>query len=630
MSLYDNIRLSNSQYIPKFIGSNYEALDEAGKTLDERYRRNQELTDKVAIALSNLQIGKGDESLRKSAIDKLRNDIDIISSSPENFENSTTAVAKAARDFATNEDLILAQQNYQRAEQARQMALKLGNQGYNFGDDFDNYSSIDPNTGERRIFKNDVRQLLDYDKKKEEFFNQIAANEDFKKLGQSGVAGILSRISTGGISAGDIKDNFLGPALTRYRTTSEYQQEFEKLKKENPSLSNSEIESGIVGSLLATGLERVFKRKDVKDLQDPLSLISARQNPNYESTFTGTAPAHPAENNVIRPLRTSSDTQRDMTPEELRDYYKKNPQKAYGNPGVGGYNAPPQKVTIPGVAESDPSNYTYQFNHIIEDSSDALKSTMQEAYGKRFDKEKYQKEHEAMVKNLGKVTPLGINIATEQAKDYSDFIYSNPSSPVVMEGQADVRTLKDVIANDYKEDDKIEVKASKVVPSTPNKDFKGGLEFTIYKNGKPDKSGFMRINDQYDEAVNVIDDINKNSFYQGSDTYTKQSPRIAEEYTFRDANGNLAAPAFYTVTIPVGGKPKTFVYTGIQQVDIAPDGNGYVKVGEPNFPEQKGQSIQSWNSIIYEKYVRPRTRNILMSGQPSNSKDNKDYFDEFN
>jgi membrane-associated HD superfamily phosphohydrolase len=98
-SVYDNIKFANSEYVPQYIGSNYDALKETSDKLDERYRRNKELTDQVQIALANQRIDPLDEPIRAARLKKIQDDIELISSSPENFENSTNAVSQMAREL---------------------------------------------------------------------------------------------------------------------------------------------------------------------------------------------------------------------------------------------------------------------------------------------------------------------------------------------------------------------------------------------------------------------------------------------------------------------------------------------------------------------------------------------------
>jgi hypothetical protein len=175
-SVYDNIKFANSEYVPQYIGSNYDALKETSDKLDERYRRNKELTDQVQIALANQRIDPLDEPIRAARLKKIQDDIELISSSPENFENSTNAVSQMAREFATDPHLIAAKNNFTERQKAQATAQELRAKGYNTFDYNSNWKGTVGEDGKLNHYTADIRQDIDKNKAMKDLIGNIAGS----------------------------------------------------------------------------------------------------------------------------------------------------------------------------------------------------------------------------------------------------------------------------------------------------------------------------------------------------------------------------------------------------------------------------------------------------------------------
>jgi len=277
-SLYDNINSVNSQYVPRFVGSNYNELSEAKKALDERFYRNRDYSDKISMMLAQEQYLEGDRAIKDKLTESIYGQIDAISKSESNFENSSAAVSQLAREFLTNQERIAALDNYRRVEEARELQTKLGAQAINFGDSLEKFSTIDPNTGQTRRFNLGIEQRLDYDKQREQFYNQIEADLKAGKLSPVDIEGIYGFVSSSMTETNvDKIGKYLNDAFLRYKSTPEYQQERRKLTQLE-GLSSDQADQTIKDNLAAVGRERLLNRTRIQYEQDPFAIYAAKKS----------------------------------------------------------------------------------------------------------------------------------------------------------------------------------------------------------------------------------------------------------------------------------------------------------------------------------------------------------------
>lgn len=272
MPEYNQVRGINSTYVPQYVGSNYDELKSIASELDERYRQNKDLSDKIAVAAAQEQYLDTDEDIKKELQDRITGQIDTIASSPENFENSSALVSQLARDFMADPKRIVALENKRRVDADRALLEKYGPRGYNFGqDDINKFRTVDEE-GNIRKYRGQVEELMDYDARKETLFDNLTADAAGGVLKPTDLAGFMKTTDWTGISNEKVK-GYLNSAFDRYKKTTEYDQEKRKYLKENPDLSAEVIDSAIKNNLLAVGKEKVFGRTDATRQQDPVALM---------------------------------------------------------------------------------------------------------------------------------------------------------------------------------------------------------------------------------------------------------------------------------------------------------------------------------------------------------------------
>lgn len=287
--LYSNVRRANSNYTPQYIGSNTDTIKSVADTLQLRSLQNQNAIDDKLVAAINEQYAPGDEAIGQKIYEDISGMRDQIASSDQGFENSTGLVRNLVRDkFLTNRDRIEGLRNKKQYDIHQEMLRQLGADAVDFTEPFKGTVNED---GTYNRYTPRVEKAQPILKTKEELFDNFHADSikgNFA-VGKGDLADFLVARQTGGISNTKV-ENYANQALLRYKETPSYKQEQRIYKRDNPNLSNSEIDDKIKTSLIATGAERVFKVSD-QDLQRQYQLRSRdggnennRSNSSYEET----------------------------------------------------------------------------------------------------------------------------------------------------------------------------------------------------------------------------------------------------------------------------------------------------------------------------------------------------------
>jgi hypothetical protein len=76
--LYDQVRQSNSKYVPQFVGSNFDTLKSLGDTLQDRYNKNLDISNALAIQMANDQYLEQDQAIGEKHYNQFSKAIDEI------------------------------------------------------------------------------------------------------------------------------------------------------------------------------------------------------------------------------------------------------------------------------------------------------------------------------------------------------------------------------------------------------------------------------------------------------------------------------------------------------------------------------------------------------------------------
>jgi hypothetical protein len=643
-SLYDNIKLANSQYVPQFIGSNYEQLQSTADKLDERYRRNKELTDQVQIALAQDKFLEGDEGYRKQLQDKIQSDIDLIASTPENFENSSAGVAQIAKQYATDRNRLGMIENYNRAQQAEKMLLEYGPDALNFGDDHRSFSSLGED-GQIKRFNLDILKRPDYDKRKETLWDDLKADMHTGKLQKSDLIDYYKQITTGGISGSKDPNgkgkvnNYLDNALGRYMATTEGKTEFRELKQRG--LTDEQAERTIKATTLAAGLEHVFSvykedysRKSDKVIDD---ILNPKEQPSPYYTPTSQTVSN---NNFNTKLTTSSDlkvaeteevyTDKDGNPINLGSGPTKRTYRKYEENGKW-YKAPvisDGKSTfldkglakeIPDPNSNEPGTVGYQYDRVLNLSPETLKK-----YG--YDsKEAFEKAYEQSQKRNDKLALPAQQIEGEQAKEYDDVIARNIQDATIYLADSPNGVSAEEAGIEYDNNGNPMISISKIVSALPNKIGGGGAEILIKRKGGAPKRAFVELNDPFSQQTAWVNNVLAKSTFSSYDVESQNAgegnnidnPLVNNnEYAIKqDDDKNIYQDIAYTITVPTPNEKrpfKTIVKRGIRAYDK--DGNSQDIWGEEANKMFEGYDFSDIEDDKFQALEFAKAKQRLKSG----------------
>lgn len=271
MSLYDNLRASNSNYISQFVGSTVPEIQLAGNAMQKRADETVSLFDTIHEYGSSLDVW--DPEIKEEALTGVRAVIDDIANDRESWYSARNRVRQLARDVIGNEALRASVQNkkaIQEEEALMQQIQASGDIPLRLNDPT-TFRTRNEDGSLNRYTPNVMRLgATEIESVKKELFNDLQADAADGKLTRAeldDIEGFLQTGSWSGISSRKVKD-YMEHALNRYKATPTYQKEVIKLQQEgitDPDL----IEKHIENTLLSTGLERVFNRTGINYQRDP-------------------------------------------------------------------------------------------------------------------------------------------------------------------------------------------------------------------------------------------------------------------------------------------------------------------------------------------------------------------------
>lgn len=625
-TLYDGFKQSNSAYVPRFVGSEVDQLKSVADTLDQRYRMNEAIMNDRLAQVANEQYAPGDEHIGHSIYSNLDNLRDKIASSPENFENSTHIIQDAVRrHVTTNRARIEALRNAQEYNKYLDEKSKLGTEGEDFTPEWK--GTVNPD-GTFNRFKGQVEKRLDYDKKKETYFNDF--EKDLIDNGWEKDAknpGFLKQVMTGGISDKRIY-NYLDKAFTRYKESNEYKQERRVLDRDNPNLLTPAQKDDIIKqSILATGLERVhgILKKDIHAI--PEHLMKGAGDNEGQSLYAGTSQGVIVNNDSNEPTPNEPDAE-NLIPD-----------------GKGGYsqwinNKTGQAVQQPMFTAAD----SYRMSQFVKDHTltpvDNAKthSKLHEEFvnannassGMFRDFEHFKQSKKAADKSMVNVNSSGIDISDNQAANYTSEINRQANPTLYIGGANQPVTLEKFAKELGTSPSNIKFQASKVFHESPTKGLKGGyieakVQVSDDKVKKHPTTVRIPLNNEAQTVASNVDNIYKNSLYKGKDTYTVQNPYIPVDVAkrpLRDSKGRILAVWTDTYPLPLEaqqeGKVNRETIVNLGYTDGK--GNTIQMQDENGYPVR--MSLEEYKQYILDPRIVGKT--ILNSGQTVNDKDYKE------
>lgn len=605
--LYDQVKQSNSKYVPKFIGSNFDTLKAVGDTLEDRYKRTKDLSDSLAIQIANDRYFDKDKHIGEKHYQNLANIIHEVSSSDQNFENSGQVISQAIKDYATDRSSIAALDNAKRYQEYLDLKHKLGAEAVDFTErknqNFFNKGTVDE-SGNLNRFEHALEKRLDYNIPKEKLFNDIEPDlipymsQYNPKTGQ--IEGRIDETNKAKIR------NYLGQAFNRYKqdASSEYNQEKEVLR--NQGIPESKIDAYIAKSIADVGQEKVLERTRLSGENASHQFLAGLFPSNEEVPFVPTSPGSPKVNTSLTDLVDNTNTKREMTEQEKQEFLKNNASGGFQLPVGSGVPLIFPKMEVKGIPKDQKGSYAYQFNHIVNNASERQKQLTPR------NEEVFKKDFELAKENSKNITESGEQLTKENSPIYENYLKGAAlNSPTLAEGESEPKILREVIRDlNLSKSDKLELVPTLLNRTSPNSKLGANIEGQIYVNGQPIKAFATRLSDQFDSASTELNDILQNSIYKGSDTYTKEQPKVSSSIIKTD-KGDFA-PVYYTTTIPINGKFDTEVHVGVSKIGgYQPDGTPIIEKPEFMGETYTAQEFKAKQTEISKR----RLKNVYGSGQ---------------
>lgn len=661
--LYNNIRAINSSYVPKFIGSNFNEISNAAERLDKRYRDNVDYLDKVSIALSQEPYLKGDEHIRDKHINNIKQKFDEIASSPENFENSTSAVNILAKGVLMDQDRLYALDNAAKAQQYNDLKLKLGPKFISYGDHPDTFSTIDPTTGERKKFNLDVEENLDKNKKFKELIGNIARDGYYvspkgEKIEISKDLPLLTALKTGQVQDAVTMqkiNNLVEGLLPLYLQETEGQQHVKMLSSPNTFNNNNPlsrtlipIEESINGKKQLRWADPVEERirqefraaaypqvgQNVTahyQVLSPDDLLGKDygKNQNDNFVYTPTTSTAPKVNSDDKELVSAKD------PNVWQDKKTGKWYKGKGNNNGLFVNTPNGKVPIsplfnyanpkdllnqnlfhstleevPNPSVNSPGTVSYQYNHLLNNlSSEELKQ-----YGINSLNE-FEKQYDLAKTKNKSISVMGQNLDKELIDDY-ETQFKRGNFPVYLADQSEPVSLEQSgVEYDDKGEPKIQI--VNIVPSVPGMK-SGGAEVKLLHKGSAPTKAFIPLNDAFTQQTQFAHRIGQLSQYASQDIHEDENgnpintidhPVIDANNGRRDEDGNEYYNIIYTTTIPTPNKQNPFttiVHRGVR-VKSGNNTNDLWGKDASEFLNEDFSNID-YNDYLHKSYLLAKSR----------------------
>lgn len=178
--MYENFKLSNSQYIPQFAGLPLDTVEKVGDELQGRHYDN--IAKLRQLELLGLQQKANSESdADKSYIDNQVGGIQSALSemAKTGAENSTSKISALANQYLGDEGLINIGKSISTRQKEKEYLEKLGGKGVMNNkalEDWKKRGSYNKETGKWEPYTMSAQEQLDYVKKADQIFDPLRAN----------------------------------------------------------------------------------------------------------------------------------------------------------------------------------------------------------------------------------------------------------------------------------------------------------------------------------------------------------------------------------------------------------------------------------------------------------------------
>jgi hypothetical protein len=286
MGLYDNLQLSQSKYVPQYVGLPLEQVKETGDVLQKRYYDNLANANKIDLLNKSRMANEGDSSLNQEISSQYQKQLEEIAKAG-NYENMTGQVGSLAVDYLGDQRRLTVEENFKRIQEEQENAKKMRMQGLQaMGVGDGSYSSVDPETGKLRLFNSRLTSKLNYRPVQEEYFNNKKANiyslglqaakgtEKEQKAWADKHFGGNKELADRFLRTGKVEYLKFSPedrenAFNAYKSTKEYAQQVEYYDEVFPGASKSEVDDLIRQEIGQAADEREVNRVHDNFVEDP-------------------------------------------------------------------------------------------------------------------------------------------------------------------------------------------------------------------------------------------------------------------------------------------------------------------------------------------------------------------------
>lgn len=183
MPISDSFQLTDSQYIPQFVGTPIQTVEKVGDALQERHYENIAKARQLEL-LSMQQRANAESDADKAYIDSQVGGVqEALSEMAKNgAENATSKISALANTYLGNEGLINIQKSIDARSREKAITEKLQAEGktpimnQRAYDEFRSRGTYNPNSGKWEPYTPSTQQQLDYIKKQDELFSPLQAS----------------------------------------------------------------------------------------------------------------------------------------------------------------------------------------------------------------------------------------------------------------------------------------------------------------------------------------------------------------------------------------------------------------------------------------------------------------------
>jgi len=244
-----------------YVDPKLDILANSLQAVQKRHDENYAQMSALDLMAHNTAVLEGDKGIKDAALGRLKAQRDAIAASGD-YAYAMPKIGAAVRDWGGDENLIAAKENRTRvdkAEELRQQMRAAGHIDLDFNPS-DKFSTIDPTTGQRRLYTSKLEKQLDYDARAQEVSKLIA---DTRNLGltPANIRDYLQSGSISGISDAKVRANLEG-AISRFMESPEGNQMKRKLTQID-GMDADQADNHIANFLYGVSKAQVHEKVDI-------------------------------------------------------------------------------------------------------------------------------------------------------------------------------------------------------------------------------------------------------------------------------------------------------------------------------------------------------------------------------